>query len=869
MIEQQYYTRERGGLFSERDGYDTIAKSSGLKLDFIKKHLHPFCSYDLPSELQKNGETDETKYPAHFIVVPVPTGEMIVGQAVYKNKDFTGLRSAFFMHNYVLDEQEKMTMLNDPKKLFGITSFKESYDINLGRELAALSTIPYEENNPLFTGRTNLLEQLGMTDNLFEKLLYAVYIAAASKKKIYICLNVTLQELNRYSKALLYHIYTHLPRIILKDLGVSTYAKSTEIKKGINILFLDKETLKQGDSRIDKELVFDFVNQRFLNVDISEEQEKFFELVFRYAANKEAWRAINAFIEKIAEGMEGSTSKNMPFHQNALLLFEMQLYRRSRKEYELKHRSYRNDLLKNIVSYIKLKVDEETKRQLMELMEYTIKMLEREVAKGELFSLAELSEIISFKQQICPDEESLITLLVHNLEQASSAYAYAKEVLTMVNKDSKLHARLFKKLYEKDELKARIVYRIIEDTLKAANTPEQFIAAMNTLSTVENIVQEDSFYEQTARKVFALCMKNADDKVKLLNKVQRWCKDKHQKIYLLLLKDCEQYFIEKIDLKTIDSEETLMGLGFKNKFSDSHFKVIELYQSFKHQTFSAQAVEKTLLKETQELIRHYYSADIRQENFYMLVNAFLVVEEETYGSQKLTLDIDGVLNYLMVRDSQLLLRFIIWGKDQSPYINPATFDKDVVQYFLKLKKNKEKVPLKELKNKLSENPKTKRLYRKIKESQQSKVERFLERYKRIIAAFSILFICVLVGARYFVYQHSKEREKIKSEPPAVTKDTIDGQNSNIDETDEDQLKQKSTNQEGANQESTNQESTNQESTNQESANQESTNQESANQEDVGGEGSNLKGISKENPDEKDVNEKKQSIDEQKGKKGAE
>lgn len=63
MIEQQYYTRERGGLFSPTDGYDTVAKSPQLKLDYIKKNLHPLCSYDIPIELQRTGEQEESKYP--------------------------------------------------------------------------------------------------------------------------------------------------------------------------------------------------------------------------------------------------------------------------------------------------------------------------------------------------------------------------------------------------------------------------------------------------------------------------------------------------------------------------------------------------------------------------------------------------------------------------------------------------------------------------------------------------------------------------------------------------------------------------------------------------------------------------------------
>ena len=190
VIEQQYYTREQGGLFTQTDGYDTVAKTPLIKLDFIKKNLHPICSYDIPSELQKSGEIDESKYPPNFLIFPTTTGEMIVGQAVYKSKDFTGLRSTFFMHNFVLSDKEKRRYVKEPEKLFGITDFATSHSKEDGRELPTLAGIPYDGEKPYFKDRSKLFLKLGMDNILFHKLIYATFIAASSKKKIYIVLNV-------------------------------------------------------------------------------------------------------------------------------------------------------------------------------------------------------------------------------------------------------------------------------------------------------------------------------------------------------------------------------------------------------------------------------------------------------------------------------------------------------------------------------------------------------------------------------------------------------------------------------------------------------------------------------------------------------
>ena len=90
-IEQHMYSRVRAGVFRTSAGYDTIAASRGLSAEFIKNQIHPHCVYPQGA----NGEAVVSI--AHF-----PCGRMLLGQAVFVPKDFTGLRSTFFLHNYIL-----------------------------------------------------------------------------------------------------------------------------------------------------------------------------------------------------------------------------------------------------------------------------------------------------------------------------------------------------------------------------------------------------------------------------------------------------------------------------------------------------------------------------------------------------------------------------------------------------------------------------------------------------------------------------------------------------------------------------------------------------------------------------------------------
>lgn len=94
-IQQQMYTRERRGVFRSAEGFDTVARSSGLEPSYIKKVLHPFCQYEAPAELTARSEKDAEAYPAALHLFHTETGETVLGRSVFQPADFTGLRSAF------------------------------------------------------------------------------------------------------------------------------------------------------------------------------------------------------------------------------------------------------------------------------------------------------------------------------------------------------------------------------------------------------------------------------------------------------------------------------------------------------------------------------------------------------------------------------------------------------------------------------------------------------------------------------------------------------------------------------------------------------------------------------------------------------
>lgn len=747
MIEQQYYTRERGGLFGESDGYDSIAKSKGLKLDFIKKYIHPLCSYDMPGSLKSEEPIKEEDRPSNFIIAQTPTGEMIVGQAVYKSKDFTGLRPTFFMHNYVAGDKDKERLITNPERLFGIKDFAQSYERELGKELPSLIEIPYEDSEGLFYDRGKLFQLLGITEKLFKQMLHAVFIAAVSKKKVYICLNVSSGALTTYAKALLCHIYQTMPRIITQDLGVSTYSKTLEAKKGIHILFVEKETIKYGDGKIDKEFVFDFTTQKFLNTDHqSVELNKYFDFALKYANNQPVWEAFNALIIRLTKAIDLSGGKILELHHYLALIFDMKLHMLAKKGYSFQYREHRKGLLVNLANYIKLPIDERTKEELKEIMNYVICELAYEIDKDILLEQDEIKEIIKFEMA----EEAYqdrIDLLTYNLAQGARLKkdSYIKATLDIILPDKKVYFQLFKRLYSKNDLRYAICYKRLEDYFKEVTLLDQFIQAMNKLEPVEELFQEDGYYKELISRCFNEVMENTGDKIQLLKRVQKWCKTKDQAVYPMLLTTCEAYVLEHINLKTISQQQLLemtftQGKGF-------NYAVIEAYKGLQADQVPIERLEPKVLEEVQGLIKLHYSRRVRKEDFYRVLSAFIYLKPE---DNKACLDMQNLLKFLSRSGMAIVLDFIIWAKGQHQYIDPLMYDEEIVRYFLRMKDSKKKVPMVLIKAKLEKDMKTQKLYRKIKVSQQSQVAKFLRKnkYGVLFGALVLTVGLVFVGLYY-------------------------------------------------------------------------------------------------------------------------
>ncbi len=270
-IQQQMYARERRGIFRATEGYDTIAKSGGLDPAFIKKTLHPYCSYDAPAELASLGEKDEALYPDSVHLIHLENGSAVLGRSVFQAADFTGLRSAFFTHNYVIAGDSGPHDYRDWLQ----AAFSSGHRIEEGDDLPELAELPLEAAGSVQPSARSTLALLGIGEKPFKQLLYAVMTAIGGKKKVYVALDAPIGRLSVQAKQLLKVLYASLPYAYRSRLGFMTYAKEPQSRKGVHLTFVEKGSLRPGDRSIEKEFTFDFAGGRFTNVDMDTAEQPY------------------------------------------------------------------------------------------------------------------------------------------------------------------------------------------------------------------------------------------------------------------------------------------------------------------------------------------------------------------------------------------------------------------------------------------------------------------------------------------------------------------------------------------------------------------------------------------------------------------
>lgn len=263
------YTRARSGIFRDTEGYDTISRSQGLDDSFVKKTLHPLCTYDAPAELTASGVKEESAYPDATHLVQLENGDVVLGRSLYKSVDFAGLRSTFFTHNYVIPAEKADALTSEYINfLYADYVSEEAEPIEESPRdtvLPELDELPMRSDLPQPKTGPDKLDELGLDGASFKRLLLALMESINGRRKVYVTLDAPVAEMNNRALRLLEVLYMALPPQFRRRLGFVTYSREPQSRKGVHLTFVEQGSMRPGDRNIEKDFLFDFSRGRIVN----------------------------------------------------------------------------------------------------------------------------------------------------------------------------------------------------------------------------------------------------------------------------------------------------------------------------------------------------------------------------------------------------------------------------------------------------------------------------------------------------------------------------------------------------------------------------------------------------------------------------
>ncbi|MDQ0195471.1 GAP1-N2 domain-containing protein [Paenibacillus wynnii] len=345
-ITQQMYTRERRGIYRSAEGFDTVAKSESLDNNFVKKILHPFCVYDAPVELASRGEKDESQYPYALHLFHTESGETVIGRNCYQAADFTGQRSAFFAHNFVVPSTRADEILQRYDDWLH-ADFAGELEGEPGTLLPELNAIPVHHaehrRKPL-----DVLQSLGIGETLFKGMLQALMTSVAGKKKVYISLDVPIEELSTWAVELTGILFRALPYEFRRRLGVITYANEPKSRKYIDLTFVEKGSLRQGDRSIEKDFTFDLVSGRTANVDFGEQRQPYADFAWTLLVrNASALEDFGKFADEMLRGESAERLTSLALYNELAVFYEIE------QGNEALYEDNKSAVLNGILSYMR------------------------------------------------------------------------------------------------------------------------------------------------------------------------------------------------------------------------------------------------------------------------------------------------------------------------------------------------------------------------------------------------------------------------------------------------------------------------------------------------------------------------------------
>ncbi|ANA79598.1 hypothetical protein C7121_10090 [Paenibacillus glucanolyticus] len=805
-IQQQMYTRERRGVFRSAEGFDTVARSSGLEPSYIKKVLHPFCQYEAPAELTARSEKDAEAYPAALHLFHTETGETVLGRSVFQPADFTGLRSAFFTHHYVIPDG----FLEDEHSAYRTwlqASFANHYDIEEGIELPELSAMPAQARPqvPVSPDQTPaLLQELGIDEKVFKQLLYASITAAAGKKKVYIVLDVPVEQLSAKAKQLLFVLFGRLPYALRRVLGFVTYAKEPYSKKGLHLMFVEKGGLRLNDRNIEKDYLFELAAGRVINADLKWSEQPYLDFAWDTVLDLARSERFFAFAEQMLSDMEPARQISLDSYDDLCVLFQIEEGR------EDLYNDHKFAVLRALLLYLEPAGALGLKKRLDDLF-LALFAHEFELVKGGQVPDPAIAGSVKDYHSINPRQHNdmIVEYFIRSLNNALSKQRQdvTLAIYGLLEGSPALSRAFYARVLTSPGLPALMFDPYMKASMKQRATPTDLVDLISLWVRNHPLLLEQENYVRLAEAQLIDKLQHDADPVRAVNAVldQLDSLEHHEErgiaryqggtafadrmIYaanLFLLRELEPEQLNRkqlLDIGFLQMPKEFKGWveRFDSRIRSKAAVMLALYQWCSRTEVKAEVLADLSTEErerTQHIMRRWLQQDVAPSHFESITLAFCT---EIHSG---AIDYRGLLDYVhkYSKSPEVVYQYIQWSAKQPVFVKPRglvpAYAAAIVQYFKthdrEAFKNKEYV-----KTYFSNpDPVLKGVYTKVRAELASPFMRFIRSHPRFVKIASAALVLILAGGIFLMVQNGKDPadpNSVVTPPvtvPPVSEDTV-------------------------------------------------------------------------------------------------
>lgn len=801
MIQQQLYTRERSGIFRGTEGFDTVAVSDGLDPIFIKKQLHPFCGYDAPAELTSRGVKEAASYPPAIHLFHAEGGETVLGRSVYQPVDFTGLRSAFLTHNYVIPSARMDEIVTDYVRYLE-ADFAERYYPEIGRELPELENLPQlsermqYQPSPLFgLPAEKLLDELKLGEQGFKRLLFAVMTAVGEgRKKVYVALDVPPEQISQYALALLKVLFACLPFELRRRLGFITYAQEPQSRKFIHLQFVERGSLRPGDREIEKEYVFDLASGRMPQDEVDQGRQPYLDFVWSRLGELESLKEFHGFAEEMLSAKEPQSRASLSVYHELCVFYQIEADR-----WDL-YEDHKLTVLRGLLRYLEAVGSADS---VIRLNDIFLAAFDREFDRVKQQNIAELAVVECFRDYYRLDRRNYGPKLVNYLVLAiNNALTEGNTELTyslyaLVESQPELSKAFFDTVLKRGELSTRLFQPYIQNKLAEAHEAKEVLNIVHGWAVAHpELLQNASFKEYAAASLTEKLRKQQSllpAVHRVLENIGKWERTDSldsgmtladSELAELLSLTAKGLLLDELELDKLTREQVVSAtfLGEADAFAGLQLEGRQrslvamlqvLFEWFTQRDPKEEIFQKLSpgdKKRVQELGRKWLQSDIGPTQFGRIVLAFYKDDETA------PVDFNDVLNYLQrnVHDKETIYEFVLWSQGQPSFMTsqgpiPA-YSAALLTYFKK--HDKDAFKSKDHRNRYFDKagaPLAK-VFANARMELSSPLKRFLmQNGKRVRVTLLVLVSCLVVAAGTLVVLQQQgafeAKEPVETVPP--------------------------------------------------------------------------------------------------------